>query len=112
MNGWVNVPLLLVANTGAIMIAPRAFGGDLAVQTATGTLVAMTTLGLGLAIYNIKRLQVDQYRAWMLNELMENLDFFSFWKLEFSTLVENYLGLGDVQRFLHGERSLIRVRSP
>ena len=66
MNGWVIVILGLGANAGAIMIAPHAFGGDLSVQTGVGALVGMTTLGLALAIYNIKRLQVDQHRAWML----------------------------------------------
>ena len=48
------------------MIAPRAFGGDLAIQSGVGTLVLMTTTGLALAIYNINRLQIDQHRAWML----------------------------------------------
>jgi uncharacterized membrane protein len=66
LNGWTIILLVLVGNTGAIMIAPHAFGGDLSTQAGVGTLVIMTTLGLTLAIYNIKRLQVDQHRAWML----------------------------------------------
>jgi uncharacterized membrane protein len=66
INGWIIVLLVLLANAGALMIAPHAFGGDLAVQSGVGTLVLMTTVGLALAIYNIKRLQVDQHRAWML----------------------------------------------
>ena len=48
------------------MIAPHAFGGDLSVQTGVGTLVLITSIGLALAIYNVKRLQIDQHRAWML----------------------------------------------
>ncbi|KAF7509120.1 hypothetical protein GJ744_008347 [Endocarpon pusillum] len=66
INGWTIVVLVLIANAGAIIIAPRTFGGDLSVQTAIGTLVLMTTIGLALAIYNAKRLQIDQHRAWML----------------------------------------------
>jgi hypothetical protein len=48
------------------MVAPHAFGGDLSTQAVVITLVVMTTSGLALALYNIKRLQVDQHRAWML----------------------------------------------
>lgn len=66
INGWTIVVLVLIANAAAIVIAPRAFGGDLSVQTGVGTLVLMTTVGLALAIYNVKRLQIDQHRAWML----------------------------------------------
>jgi uncharacterized membrane protein len=66
INGWIIILLVLLANAGAIMIAPHAFGGDLSVQSGAGTLVLMTTVGLALAIYNIKRLQIDQHRAWML----------------------------------------------
>ena len=35
-------------------------------QTFVGVLVIMTTLGAFMAYYNIKRLQVEQHRAWML----------------------------------------------
>ena len=48
------------------MIARHAFGGTLATQALIGTLVILTTVGLTLAYYNIKRLQVDQHRAWMI----------------------------------------------
>jgi uncharacterized membrane protein len=66
INGWIIVLLVLLANAGALIIAPHAFGGDLSIQSGVGTLVLMTTIGLALAIYNIKRLQIDQHRAWML----------------------------------------------
>ncbi len=48
------------------MIARKAFGGTVATQALVGTLAIGTTVGLGLAYYNIKRLQIDQHRAWML----------------------------------------------
>jgi hypothetical protein len=48
------------------MIARRAFGGDMAVQIAVGLLGTGTIISTALAYYNIKRLQIDQHRAWML----------------------------------------------
>ncbi|KAF1984724.1 hypothetical protein K402DRAFT_335803 [Aulographum hederae CBS 113979] len=66
INGYLIVLLALVANAGALMIARVAFGGDLSTQGAVGVLVILTTVSIGLAYYNIKRLQIDQHRAWML----------------------------------------------
>ncbi|KAK4936680.1 hypothetical protein LTR66_015303, partial [Elasticomyces elasticus] len=48
------------------MIARRAFGGELSTQAGTGVLAIITTSGAFMAYYNIKRLQIDQHRAWML----------------------------------------------
>jgi hypothetical protein len=48
------------------MIAREAFGGTLATQSWVGASFILTTVGLGLAIYNVKMLQIDQHRAWML----------------------------------------------
>jgi hypothetical protein len=48
------------------MIAREAFGGTTATQSWIGALFILTTVGLGLAYYNIKVLQIDQHRAWML----------------------------------------------
>lgn len=66
INGYLIVVLAMLGNVGALMIARRAFGGGLDVQSAVGTLVILTTIGIGMAYYNIKRLQIDQHRAWML----------------------------------------------
>ena len=66
INGYIILLLALIANAGAIMIAREAFGGTLATQSWVGALFILTTVGLGLAIYNIKMLQIDQHRAWML----------------------------------------------
>ncbi|KAL8831684.1 MAG: hypothetical protein Q9191_000729 [Dirinaria sp. TL-2023a] len=66
INGYVIILLLLLANVGALMIARHAFGGTMATQVYVGLLAIMTTLGVLLAYYNIKRLQIDQHRAWML----------------------------------------------
>lgn len=66
INGYVIVILVLLSNVGALMIARRAFGGSLETQAAVGTLVILTTISICMAYYNIKRLQIDQHRAWML----------------------------------------------
>jgi hypothetical protein len=48
------------------MIAREAFGGTTTTQSWIGALFILTTVGLGLAYYNVKVLQIDQHRAWML----------------------------------------------
>lgn len=70
INGYLVVLLLLVGNVGALMITRRAFGGDLSTQGAAGLLVIYTTMGMVLAYYNIKMLQIDQHRAWMLRTMI------------------------------------------
>ncbi|CAK3872029.1 hypothetical protein CB0940_07210 [Lecanosticta acicola] len=66
INGYLVVLLLLVSNVGALMIARRAFGGTPASQACIGTLAIGTTTAAILAYINIKRLQIEQHRAWML----------------------------------------------
>ncbi|KZP25043.1 hypothetical protein FIBSPDRAFT_783940 [Athelia psychrophila] len=66
MAGYLIVTLVLVSNAGAIIIAPHAFGGALPTQAAVGLVAILSTTGLSLAIYNIKRMQIDQHRKWML----------------------------------------------
>lgn len=66
MNGYAIVMLSLVSNAGTIIITRHAFGGDFATQTWTGAMVILTTVGYILAWVNIKLLQIDQHRAWML----------------------------------------------
>ena len=48
------------------MVSTHAMGGDLPTQTFVGFLTLVTTCTFGLAVFNIKRLQIDQHRAWML----------------------------------------------
>lgn len=54
MNGYVILLLLLLSNIGALT------------QVLVGLLAIMTTGGAAMAYANIKRLQIDQHRAWML----------------------------------------------
>lgn len=66
INGYVVILLALIANAGALMISREAFGGTTATQAWVGALFILTTMGLGLAYYNVKVLRIDQHRAWML----------------------------------------------
>ncbi|ERF70778.1 hypothetical protein EPUS_08336 [Endocarpon pusillum Z07020] len=70
INGRIVVALLLIANVGALMIARHSFGGTIDIQSAVGFLVMITTIGAALAYYNIRRLQIDQHRAWMLRTMV------------------------------------------
>lgn len=66
INGYLVTLLLITGNLGAMMIARRAFGGTLATQTCVGAMAISTTISSILAYINIKRLQIEQHRAWML----------------------------------------------
>ena len=66
MNGYVVIILSLVSSAGTIIICRRAFGGDFATQTWAGATVILTTIGYIMAWINIKLLQIDQHRAWMM----------------------------------------------
>lgn len=64
--GYVLILLVILINASAVMVADRAFGGSLSTQIWIGFTAIITTVGILLAYYNIKRLQIDQHRAWML----------------------------------------------
>ncbi|KAK6211455.1 hypothetical protein QIS74_10719 [Colletotrichum tabaci] len=66
INGYVIILLAIVSTAGAFMIARNAFGGGLDVQAGVGLLGIMFVGSLTLAYVNIKRLQIEQHRAWML----------------------------------------------
>ncbi|KAK3643229.1 hypothetical protein LTR56_010377 [Elasticomyces elasticus] len=66
LNGYVIVILTLISNAGTIIIARHAFGGDFSTQVWAGTMVILTTVGFIMAWVNIKLLQIDQHRAWMM----------------------------------------------
>lgn len=63
------------------MIARRSYGGDLYTQTGIYLLSIITLSAASMAYYNIKRLQIDQHRNWMLramcyvNNPLETLSF-------------------------------------
>jgi hypothetical protein len=66
INGYIVILLSLVATAGALMIGRHSFGGDMATQMLLGLLSIMFVGAMVLAYINIKRLQIEQHRAWML----------------------------------------------
>jgi uncharacterized membrane protein len=66
VNGYVILLLILAGTVGALMIARHAVGGGLDVQSGTGFLALIVVVELGLAWWNIRKLQIDQHRAWMI----------------------------------------------
>ncbi|KAK2736346.1 hypothetical protein FQN57_000796 [Myotisia sp. PD_48] len=66
VNGYVVLALLVLANIGAVMVTDHAFGSTVDMQIVS-LLLAFISLTSGLiGYYNIKRLQLEQHRAWML----------------------------------------------
>ena len=66
IGGYTALLLWTVCAVGAFMVARRAFGGGVDIQAWVGVATIGTTVCLVLAIVNIKRLQIEQHRAWML----------------------------------------------
>ena len=66
LNGYLVILLSLAGTVGALMIGRIAFGGGIEIQTIVGVNAILFLGSLALAIYNIKRLQIEQHRAWML----------------------------------------------
>ncbi|OJD31010.1 microtubule associated protein [Diplodia corticola] len=67
INGYVVLFLVIISNAGAcIVLGRRESGTRVATQSAEATMVIMTTVSMSAAYWNIKRLQIDQHRAWML----------------------------------------------
>jgi hypothetical protein len=66
LNGYLVMLLVLLFSTTGIIISKVAFGGDFATQTFAGVLGIAVVGATALAYINIKRLQIEQHRAWML----------------------------------------------
>ncbi|KAM0340320.1 hypothetical protein ACHAPU_010533 [Fusarium lateritium] len=66
INGYITLLLSAVGIIGVFLIAKHTFGGTLEMQTVTGTASIMFIVSMVLAYINIKRLQIEQHRAWML----------------------------------------------
>ncbi|KAL1642556.1 hypothetical protein SLS58_005324 [Diplodia intermedia] len=66
MSGHLILALFLVSNAGMFMFVRHSFGGEIETQVASGVLAIMSVGAMALAYYNVKMLQIDQHRAWML----------------------------------------------
>ncbi|KAF4814801.1 hypothetical protein CGCTS75_v013253 [Colletotrichum tropicale] len=66
INGYLIILLSLVSTAGIFMFLRNAFGGGIETQTGVGLLSIMFIGSMMLAFINIKKLQIEQHRAWML----------------------------------------------
>lgn len=64
--GYLAIFLYAASLVGALMIAHMAFGGGMDIQVWVGFVGIGVLVCLILSIINIKRLQIEQHRAWML----------------------------------------------
>jgi uncharacterized membrane protein len=66
INGYLVMLLMLIFSVTGIIISRVSFGGDFATQTFAGVFGIAVILSGALAYINIKRLQIEQHRAWMM----------------------------------------------
>ncbi|KAG8709594.1 hypothetical protein FRC08_018248 [Ceratobasidium sp. 394] len=64
--GYTSLLLLIIGASTGFVLGRRSFGGDIATQTATVFLGAATLISAAIAYYNIKQLQINEHRKWML----------------------------------------------
>ncbi|KAI4159811.1 MAG: hypothetical protein LQ342_006322 [Letrouitia transgressa] len=68
-SGYTIFLLTTIGNVGALMIMRRSFGGGIDSQSAVVVLATITEIGIAMAWYNIRKLQIDQHRAWMIRTM-------------------------------------------
>ncbi len=66
INGYTVFVLYFLGAAGGIVITPHAYGGHIDTQTAAGALAILVLIAWAIAYVQIKRLQIDQHRKWML----------------------------------------------
>jgi hypothetical protein len=66
VTGYLALLLYIVSLVGALMIARHAFGGGIDIQAWVGFVGIGVLVCFIISYYNIKRLQIEQHRAWML----------------------------------------------
>ncbi|KAI0809971.1 hypothetical protein GGR55DRAFT_147154 [Xylaria sp. FL0064] len=66
INGYITMVLGLIGAVAAIVVAPYAFGGDLAGQAAAMVLMSAFLVAQCKAYGCVRRRQIELHRAWML----------------------------------------------
>ena len=66
LNGYLVMLFVLLISVSGIVSSKVAFGGDFATQCLAGSVGLTVLAATALAYANIKRLQIEQHRAWML----------------------------------------------
>ncbi|KAI5809815.1 hypothetical protein DFH27DRAFT_161269 [Peziza echinospora] len=69
ISGYAIYILLVISSIGALIMTRRALGGGFPMQLAIVLFTATTLFSASMAYYNIKRLQIDQHRKWMLRTM-------------------------------------------
>lgn len=69
INGYLIFLLYLIGAAGGIVITRHAFGGHIDTQTAAGALAILVLIAFTIAWVQVKRLQIDQHRKWMLRAI-------------------------------------------
>lgn len=64
--GYLSIFLYVICLVGVFMIARHALGGSIDVQAWCGFVGIGVLVCFALSVYNIKKLQIEQHRAWML----------------------------------------------
>ncbi|KAH6695182.1 hypothetical protein F5X68DRAFT_272626 [Plectosphaerella plurivora] len=66
INGYLVIALSIIGAIGGVIISRHSFGGGLDTQTFAGVATIAFLVSMLIAYINIKRLQIEQHRAWML----------------------------------------------
>ena len=66
INGYLVLILLGLGVTGGFIMARHTFGGGVSASGSTYAVGFMTLVSALMGYYNIKRLQLEQHRKWML----------------------------------------------
>ncbi|KAL0933763.1 uncharacterized protein CTRU02_210562 [Colletotrichum truncatum] len=66
VSGYAVIILSFVGTAGIFMFLRNAFGGGIETQAGVGLMSIMFIASITMAYINIKRLQIEQHRAWML----------------------------------------------
>ena len=66
LAGYISLLLLFVSTAFAFVLMRRTMGGDISIQAGVVFLGALTLVSVTIAWFNIKKLQIDQHRKWML----------------------------------------------
>lgn len=66
VNGYIVLLLTLLGMAGVFMITNVSYGGSAEIVVAVVLLGALFLVALVMAFINIKRLQIEQHRAWMI----------------------------------------------
>lgn len=66
INGYIVLILMCLGVAGGLMMTSHAFGGGMDIHGAMYVLAILVVGSASLGYYNIKRMQIEEHRKWML----------------------------------------------